>query len=300
MGRWRRGFCLRSWLRINNAIKKHDYEIGLLNMPKFTKLWPWCVAFREERWRKRMEAWMGNFLMSTFNDVSSTTTTNDYILLYTQLEEAAVIHCESPQATPNCSCATSALSIWVCANSYSIGSTTAKRRWEVYRNVFLINHKRAFKISVQCGGEYFFLHSLREHLKHTRSLTANGSVVNHITHCRADLLFGPFSGACLVLPQPRRTQNTHIYCIVEFKHTHTNPPAEMSAKTSFPLLQTALTLLEAANGCSNMPPLLSSLVVWCEEEKSEEKKRWKPQLWRVSPLSLLCQNNEGHAKTRPN
>lgn len=67
-----------------------------------------------------------------------------------------MILCKSPLATLNpLQIALLSPQHCVCAYFVSIGSIL---RWRqaVYRNVFVINHKVAFKIRVQCGCRYFF------------------------------------------------------------------------------------------------------------------------------------------------
>lgn len=202
---------LKSWLRINSAIRRCDCRICLLNV----QLWPWCDAFTDS---KEEEGGEGGIFVAPYTNTPSTHTfthssvktifTNDSLWVSTG-------HSGHFKSTPNCTPATAALSEWVCACSVSIGSV--KCRHVVWRNVFLINHKGAFKpMCSAVGNSPFPIPS--ENTWSTQRLTANGSVVNHITRCRADSLFGPSCGS-LVLIWRDDSQDKHKTHIQMSTHT---------------------------------------------------------------------------------
>lgn len=161
MGCWRDLVHRRTWLRINSAIRKHDWGIALLRAAKFK--WPWWAV------RSEMVKEAEDRRAEEEGAISSCDVT--YSVHRAQCRESpAMIHRDSPLASLNPLQIALLLPqhLSLCANSVAIGGTAAKRGWVVERNVFLINHRGAFKISVRCSGEYFFLRSLREHLKHTQ------------------------------------------------------------------------------------------------------------------------------------
>lgn len=122
--------CLRSWLRINSAIKKRDCRIGLLNVPKFNCDLDALHSETCERGRRRQEVRKNGAISSCgdltkfhilIHTVPKTSSSNDWLWISTGHFKSA----------PNCFPATSAMNVRVCANPVSIGSEAVKWRWVV-------------------------------------------------------------------------------------------------------------------------------------------------------------------------